>query len=55
MKIVDTQNSQEKHPWVHPQISELDINTQTQSGPIDYHSEYSFWFFHITNDSRGGS
>jgi hypothetical protein len=55
MHTPNIQGYQKQREWVHPQLSELNINTQTQGGPIDYDAEYSFWFFHITNDSRGGS
>ena len=55
MHTPNTQDSQKLQTWIRPQLSELDVNTQTHSGPINYDTEYSFWFFHITNDSKGGS
>jgi hypothetical protein len=55
MNMLDTQMSQSPQAWIRPQLLELDVNAQTQSGPINYSTEYSFWFFHITNDSKGGS
>jgi hypothetical protein len=42
MRALDQQNSQEQRPWVQPQLSELDINTQTQNGPWSADFELSW-------------
>jgi hypothetical protein len=55
MNTLDIQVSQEQRPWVRPQLSELDVSTQTKGGPVDFYTEYSFFFFQITNDDKGGS
>jgi hypothetical protein len=59
MHTPNIQGSQNQRGWVRPQLSELNINTHTQSGWLPYEVEYTLQIFHfqfdITYDKNGGS
>lgn len=56
MHIPDKQHHQEQRSWVRPQLSELDINIQTQGGIVEKFTE-STWQHHSLpfDDKNTGS